>query len=247
MKSNKKQLIQEDLERFKSLLNYNQKTGLITEKVGPNRSVYFLTEEDPEEGGEEDNEDFDFGDEGNPEDEGGEEDFDFGDEGDTEEGEENVEKKDLGKSDEFSAADDLEQEESDVEEIDVTELISKSGEAKEMAEKAVQAAEKNNSYLETLTQRFDQITNSISKLDNILAKVAKIESDIKTPEEKLELRSLSSYPFNMKLTDYWETKAQDGDYEITNGEEGTRTYTIKLDDVKNYSSEEIKNSFNPKN
>jgi hypothetical protein len=54
MKTNKK-LLQEDLNKFKSLLNYNEESGLVTEKVGANRSAYFneepetLTEADPEE------------------------------------------------------------------------------------------------------------------------------------------------------------------------------------------------------
>jgi len=259
MKTNK-QLISEDLEKFKSLLNYNPKKGVITEKVGPDRSNYFgsINEAEPEdeEGGDEgDNEDFDFGDEGSPEGEeggedteGGDEDFDFGDAEGEEGGEEETEEKsDLGKSDLFSAADEIESEESDVEEIDVTQIINKSDEAKDMAKQAVSAAQKNSEYLETLSQRFDTIANSINKLDNILAKVAKIESDIKTPEEKLELRSLSSYPFNMKLTDYWDDKAENSNYKVTSGDEvkdgETKTYTIKLDDVKNYSSEDIKSSF----
>jgi hypothetical protein len=55
----------------------------------------FGDEEGTEEGGEEDTEDFDFGDEEGTE-EGGDEDFDFGDEGDTEEGGEEGEVEDSG-------------------------------------------------------------------------------------------------------------------------------------------------------
>ena len=88
MAKNKK-FLQEDLNKFKSLLNYDEAKGLVTEKVGPNRSEYFkgmVNEADPEEE-ETDNPDFDFGgDEASDEasDEAGDEageDFDFGDEG----------------------------------------------------------------------------------------------------------------------------------------------------------------------
>lgn len=263
MKTNKK-LLQEDLNKFKSLLNYNEEKGLVTEKSGPNRGAYFntieqLNEADPEEeqpkdeeGG--DNPDFDFGGE-----EGGDEEFDFGDFGDEEMsaddiegGEEDVEQTDLGKEDDFSAADELEMEDDEeVEEIDVTDIINKSEEAKELAQQAVSSSQENGSYLQTLSDKFDNLANSLGTIDNILAKISKIESDIKTPEEKLELRSLDSYPFNVKLNDYWNTKAGENDnYDISNGKdegEGTRKFTIDLDDVSNYSDDEIKKSFNPNN
>ena len=72
---------------------------------------------------------------------------------------------------------------------------------------------------------------------------------IKTPEEKLELRSLDSYPFNMKLTDYWEEKAaKDKNYKITNGEEMEKEYVLSPDEIDDsYSEEVVKSSFNPEN
>jgi hypothetical protein len=266
MKTNKK-LLQEDLNKFKSLLNYDEESGLVTEKVGPDRSAYreTINEADPEdeeqskgEDEESGNPDFDFGDEGGSEEsgseEGGDEDFDFGDMedelSDMEGGEEDVEQTDLGKEDEFSAADELEfEDDEEVEEIDVTEIINKSEEAKEMAQQAVASSQENGAYLQSLSDKFDNITNSLGAVDNILAKISKIESDIKTPEEKLELRSLDSYPFNVNLKDYWETKGDENDnYTITNGEEeGTRKYKIDLSDVSDYSDDQIKQSFNPSN
>lgn len=257
----KKDLLKEDLKRFNSLMGYDESRGLVTEKVSPDRSAYHqgkeqLNEADPEEEG--GNDEFDFGGEEGTEggDEGtGNEDFDFGgeemtaDELGDEGGEEMAEPESLGKEDEFSAADELEVED-EVEEIDVTDIVNKSEEAAEVAQQAVSASERNSSYLETLTSKFDSLENSLNKMDNILAKIAKIESDIKTPEEKLELRSLDSYPFNQKLTDYWSVRAGQGDnYDISGGEttndKGTKTYKISLDDIQDYSDEDIKNSFNP--
>jgi hypothetical protein len=258
---NKKELLKEDLKRFNSLMGYDESKGLMTEKVGPDRSVYHqgkeqLNEEDPEEEG---NEEFDFGGEEGGDAEGGEEgagndEFDFGDEemtademgGEAEGGEEPM---DLGKEDEFSAADELESEE-EVEEIDVTDIVNKSEEAAEVAQQAASTAQQNTSYLETLTSKFDSLENSLNKMDNILAKISKIESDIKTPEEKLELRSLESYPYNQTLTDYWSVKAGENDnYDISGGEttsdKGTKVYKISLDDVQDYTEDDIKNSFNP--
>jgi len=250
--------LNEDLERFKSLLGYNPEKGnKLTERVGPNRSNRDeyrkpLNEEDPEEeeevtgeepaaeeGGEEENTDFDFGDEGSPE-EGGEEPA-------AEEGGEEVEDE-FGTAGEFTAADDLEgAEDEEVEEIDVTAIVKGSDEAKEMAQQAVSVGQENSSYLQSLTDKLANLEAQLSVMDTIASKIGKLEQDIKTPEEKLELRSLDSYPFNMKLTDYWEEKAaKDKNYKITNGEDMEKEYVLSPEEVDNsYSEEVVKSSFNP--
>jgi len=264
--------LNEDLERFKSLLGYDpQKGNQLTERVGPDRTAYFseselINEADPEEegaeeepaaeeGGEEENTDFDFGDEGSPE-EGGDEEG-FGDEeGGDEEGfgdEETADEEggdEFGTADEFSAADDLEStEDEEVEEIDVTAIVKGSDEAKEMAQQAVTVGQENSSYLQSLTDKLSNLEAQLSVMDTIASKIGKLEQDIKTPEEKLELRSLDSYPFNMKLTDYWEEKAaKDKNYKITNGEEMEKEYVLSPDEIDDsYSEEAVKSSFNPEN
>ena len=240
--------IREDLSRFNEILGYSpEKGGMVNERKV--RKAY-LAEDEPEEGGEEENTDFDFGDEGSPE-EGGEEentDFDFGDEEmemdlGGEEGEEETDE--FGTAGEFSAADELEDIESEVEEIDVTAIVDKSDEAKEAAEQAVSVSQQNSEYIKTVTDRIENLTAQLSKMDSILGKVTELERQIKTPEEKLELRSLDSYPFNLKLTDYWEDKAQQNDnYKVTTGDK-QKEYTISKEDVDEYNEEEIANSFNP--
>ena len=236
--------INEDLERFKTLMGYNPEKGIITEKVGPDRSAYFgqselMTEADPEEGEEEDT------------DEEGGDDFDFGGEGDPEDAEGGEEETDeFGTADEFSAADELEDEGSDVEEIDVTSIVKGSDEAKQMAQQAVTVGQENTSYLKTLTDKLSNLEAQLSKMDTIASKIGKLEQDIKTPEEKLELRSLDSYPFNMKLTDYWEEKAsKDKNYRISSGESNEngeqKEFVITPEDIEDYNSVDVKNSFIP--
>lgn len=249
--------INEDLNRFKSLLGYNPEKGnQISERLGPNRNEYrkTLNEEDPED--EETTEgDFDFGDQGSPE-EGGEEntDFDFGDEGSPEdEGmEEEGDEDEFGTAGEFSAADDLESvEDEEVEEIDVTSIVKGSDEAKEMAQQAVTVGQQNSSYLKSLTDKLSNFETQLSKMDSIASKIGKLEQDIKTPEEKLELRSLDSFPFNMKLSDYWDEKSKTDDrYRISTGENmedgQQKEYVLTPEEIENsYSEEEIKSSFNP--
>jgi len=256
MASNK---INEDLKRFKSLLGYNPSKGneLTESKMRREAPGYrdYMSLNEAEPGEEEENTDFDFGGEGNPEDaeggetegegtEGGE--FDFG--GEAEGGEEPAEETDeFGTAGEFSATDELESEGEDVEEIDVTSIVTKSDEAKEMAQQAVSVGQENTSYLKALTDKLSNLESQLTKMDSIASKITKLEQDIKTPEEKLELRSLDSYPFNMKLSDYWEEKAASNPhYKITSGEEvEQKEYVVTPEDIEDFNPIEIQKSFVP--
>jgi len=75
----------------------------------------------------------------------------------------------------------------------------------------------------------------VSKLNDLEAKVEKYRT--KTPEEKLELRSLDSGPFNQKLSDFFEDK------ELDMEKTGKNDYVLTQDDVEGYSPVEIKKSF----
>ena len=250
----------EDLNRFKSLMGYDPSKGVELNEAKTRKT--YLAEADPEEGDEagaeeETNDEFDFGGEGEDAgtEEGGEEgntDFDFGDEGSPEdEGGEEMEDE-FGTASEFSAADDLEAaDDEEVEEIDVTAIVQGSDEAKEMAQHAVTVGQENSSYLKSLTDKLSNLESQLSKMDTIASKIGKLEQDIKTPEEKLELRSLDSYPFNMKLSDYWEDKASKDDrYRISSGEEmedgKQKEFVLNPEEIQNdFSEDDIKKSFNP--
>jgi hypothetical protein len=127
MKENKQQL-SEDLKRFNSIMGYSiEGKRKLNEAPGDEEGGEDdFAEETPaaDEGGEEGSDDFDFGEEEGGDTEGGENaDFDFGGEGSPEEGGED----EFGTAGEFSAADDIEMDEDEeVEEIDVTAIVSKS-------------------------------------------------------------------------------------------------------------------------
>jgi hypothetical protein len=256
-----KKNINEELERFRSILGYNPaKGGQITEAKTRRPAPGYLNEEEPEDEEpteDEENTDFDFGDEGSGEEGSGEEentDFDFGDEGspEDEETEEEGGEDEFGTAGEFSAADDLESvEDEEVEEIDVTSIVKGSDEAKEMAQQAVTVGQENSSYLKALTDKLTSFETQLSKMDVIASKIGKLEQDVKTPEERLELRSLDSFPFNQKLSDYWEEKASKDDrYRISTGknmEDGEQSeYVLSPKDLEDsYSEQNVKKSFVP--
>lgn len=236
--------INEDLERFNTLFGYNPTKGnqineakIRRESPGYRETMNEAEPEDEEgfgeEPAEEENTDFDFGGEGSPEEEATEED-------------------EFGNKEEFSAADDLENaEDNEVEEIDVTSIVRGSDEAKQMAQQAVTVGQENMTYLKSLTDKLSNLETQLTKMDTIASKIGKLEQDIKTPEEKLELRSLDSYPFNMKLSDYWEEKSRTNDrYQISTGQENSngqeKEYVLTPEELESdYSEVEIRTSFNP--
>ena len=94
----------------------------------------------------------------------------------------------------------------------------------------------------------DTIKNLLSKVEDnnneIEALKAEFEKRNPTQTEKLNLRSLDSYPFNVKPNDFWAEKAKQGGYEAysDNSEPTTKEYVITNDDVDN-PDDDIANTF----
>jgi len=94
----------------------------------------------------------------------------------------------------------------------------------------------------------DTLTTLLHKVDDnnteIEALKAEFEKRNPTQTEKLNLRSLDSYPFSVKPTDYWSKKALEGGYEVyaDNDEPTTKEYVITNNDVDN-PSDDIANTF----
>jgi hypothetical protein len=117
-------------------------------------------------------------------------------------------------------------------EIEVTDLVK--------TQKSVE--QKQEEYFETLFNHLEDLESKLSTMDEIMNKLNSLESKIekyrvKTPEEKLELRTLDSGPFNQKLSQFFEDK--EGEMELT----GKNEYVLTSDEVENYSPNEIKRSF----
>ena len=121
---------------------------------------------------------------------------------------------------------------SDTEELDVTELVT--------TQKDI--SDKQDEYMETMFSRLDDLTSKLGEMDIILNKINDLEQKVekyrqKTPEEKLQLRSLDSYPYNQKLSDFFTDKQ--GEFEQT----GKNEYILTGDEIENYSDGDIKKSF----
>jgi len=117
-------------------------------------------------------------------------------------------------------------------ELDITDLVK--------SQKDIE--EKQNEYFDNLFQHLDNLESKLGEMDGIMSKLNDLEAKIekyreRTPQEKLELRSLDSGPFNQKLTEFLQDKEEDME------KSGKYEYILTQDEVEDYSPTEIKKTF----
>lgn len=120
------------------------------------------------------------------------------------------------------------------EELDVTELVT--------SQKSIET--KQDEYFENLFNQLSNLEQKLGEMDSIMTKLNSLENKIekyreKTPQEKLELRSYDSYPFNQKLSDFFEDKKDEME------KTGKNDYVLTTDEVTDINVNDIKNSFQP--
>lgn len=119
------------------------------------------------------------------------------------------------------------------EEIDITDLVTTQQEIKD----------KQETFMDDMFRRLDDLQSKLEGMDEILNRIQNLESKFdkyrdKTPEEKLMLRSLDSYPYNQKLTDFFDDK------QVEMEKTGKNEYVLTSDEVENFSPNEVKKTFN---
>ena len=124
--------------------------------------------------------------------------------------------------------------ESGTEELDVTELVSSQ---KKIETKQEEYFDNLFNYLQNLESKLSDMDNLVNKLNDIETKLEKFRP--KSAEEKLELRTLDSGPFNKKLSDFFDDKKDDWE------KSGKHEYILTSDDVEDVSPAEIKKTFMP--
>jgi len=128
-------------------------------------------------------------------------------------------------------------------ELDVTELVQSTEDAKASSEMA-------NQKMVELIQQFNALNSKLNKLEDLDSKIAKLEDEVikrnPTEVEQLEMRSFDSFPYNLKLTDYWSDKENEGNIQATNNpiNQEPEEYELTLDDVNStYNQHSIQKSF----
>jgi hypothetical protein len=129
------------------------------------------------------------------------------------------------------------------EEVDITDLVN--------MVKSVKKDQENNtgSNSEVMTKMDDVFTKltdleqKLAQMDQVMSKIDQLGATVeankpKTEVEKLEMRSLDSYPFNEKPQEFFAHKQ--GEMRAS----GKNEYILTKDEVENYPVENIKTSFN---
>lgn len=101
---------------------------------------------------------------------------------------------------------------------------------------------KQEEYFNNLFSQVSNLEQKLSQMDAIINKLNSLENKIekyreKTPEEKLELRTYDSYPFNQKLSDFFEDKKEEME------KTGKHDYVLTSDQVMDINTKDIKDSF----
>lgn len=122
--------------------------------------------------------------------------------------------------------------ESSSEELDITDLVN--------SQKSIE--EKQNQYFDSMFQQLNQLQSKLSEMDNLMTALNSLEQKVekyrpKTPEEKLELRSLDSGPFQQKLSDFFADKQEDME------KTGKNEYVLTSDEVQQIVPSDIQKSF----
>jgi len=124
-------------------------------------------------------------------------------------------------------------EEEEGEELDITDLVT--------AQKNIE--NKQEEYFQNLFKQLEAMDSKLKEMDGMTNRLTSIEDKIekyrpKTPQEKLELRSLDSGPFKQKLSDFFVDKQQEME------QSGKNEYVLTTDEVKQYSPNQIEDTFN---
>jgi hypothetical protein len=125
------------------------------------------------------------------------------------------------------------EEEGETEELDITDLVD--------SQKSM--AEKQEEYFDNLFNQLNSLETKLGEMDSLVNKINDLETKLekyrpKTPQEKLELRTLDSGPFKQKLSDFFVDKQEEME------KSGKNEYVLTTDDVEDFSDNEIEDSFN---
>jgi hypothetical protein len=131
----------------------------------------------------------------------------------------------------------------DTEEIDITDLVNMTKSLK----KDIESNQNDNSQVMTkmddVFTKLDDLSQKLSQMDQVMAKIDQLGNEVqqmrpKTEVEKLEMRSLDSYPFNQKPQEFFANKQSEM------RASGKNEYVLTKDEVEDYTPETLRDTFN---
>jgi hypothetical protein len=130
------------------------------------------------------------------------------------------------------------------EEIDITDLVNMTKSLKNDVEKTNMVNTDSISKMDGVFTKLNDLESKLGEMNNIIAKIDQLGAKIETmkpvtPQERLEMRSLDSYPFSQTPQQFFDVKKNEM------RASGKNEYILTKQDVDNYSKNQIAQSFNP--
>jgi hypothetical protein len=131
----------------------------------------------------------------------------------------------------------------DTEEIDITDLVNMTKNIKNDLENNKQDNSAVINKMDDVFTKLNDLESKLAQMDQVMAKIDQLGATVeankpKTEVEKLEMRSLDSFPFNEKPQEFFAHKQ--GEMRAS----GKNEYVLTKDDVENYPVDQIRSSFN---
>ena len=132
----------------------------------------------------------------------------------------------------------------DTEEIDITDLVNMTKNIKNDLETNKQDSSAVISKMDDVFTKLNDLEAKLGEMNAVMAKIDQLGAKVeemrpKSEVEKLEMRSLDSYPFNEKPQEFFAHKQ--GEMR----QSGKNEYVLTKNEVENYPKDQIKTSFNP--
>ena len=129
------------------------------------------------------------------------------------------------------------------EEVDITDLVNMTKSLK----KDIEGTQTDHSTvigkMDDVFTKLDDLASKLSEMDTLVQKIEQLGAEVKqmkpeTPQERLEMRSLDSYPFNQKPTDFFSQKQEEM------RASGKNEYVLTKDEVNDFTPETLRDTFN---
>jgi len=130
------------------------------------------------------------------------------------------------------------------EEIDITDLVNMVKDVKKQMDNTQEQNPAEIQKMDDIFGKLGELEGKLGEMDSVLAKIDQLGAQIEdskppTPVEKLEMRSLDSYPFNQKPDEFFQDKQEEMK------KSGKNEYVLTKGDVENYGKYDMMKSFNP--
>ena len=128
--------------------------------------------------------------------------------------------------------------------MDITDLVNMTKNIKNDLENNKQDNSAVINKMDDVFTKLGDLESKLAQMDQVMAKIDQLGATVeankpKSEVEKLEMRSLDSYPFNEKPQEFFAHKQ--GEMRAS----GKNEYVLTKDDVENYAPDALKTSFNP--